>query len=104
MDSALNQLEKVVLLNSDAVSTMPHSPGYENDSRMQKEVKFLPMITPLVRVLTGMQSPSERVQVKDFKLFDQSLNPSQHEAIRFCLGSPEVACIHGPPGMRCVLD
>lgn len=81
MDKALNQLEKVVLPNSDA-----------------KEDKFLPNMTPLVRVLMGMEPPSDRVQVKDIKFFDQSLNPSQQEAIRFALGSPEVACIHGPPG------
>ncbi|KAM5531065.1 hypothetical protein V8D89_015285 [Ganoderma adspersum] len=81
MDKALNQLEKLLLPNSDA-----------------KEVKFLPNMTPLVRVLMGMQSPSDKVQVKDLKFFDQSLNPSQQEAIRFALGSPEVACIHGPPG------
>ncbi len=46
----------------------------------------------------GMAPPSERVLVQDISFFDQSLNPSQQEAIRFALGSPEVACIHGPPG------
>ncbi|TFK91033.1 P-loop containing nucleoside triphosphate hydrolase protein [Polyporus arcularius HHB13444] len=81
MDKALDQLEKVVLPNSDA-----------------KEDKFLPKQTPLVRVLMGMAPPSERVLVQDISFFDQSLNPSQQEAIRFALGSPEVACIHGPPG------
>ncbi|PIL23999.1 hypothetical protein GSI_13750 [Ganoderma sinense ZZ0214-1] len=81
MDKALNRLEEVVLPNSDA-----------------KGDKFMPKMTPLVRVLMGMQSPSNRAQIKDLKFFDQSLNSSQQEAIRFALGSPEVACIHGPPG------
>ncbi|KAI0336542.1 P-loop containing nucleoside triphosphate hydrolase protein [Cubamyces sp. BRFM 1775] len=81
MDKALDQLEKVVLPNSDA-----------------KEDKFLPKMTPLIRVLMGMAPPSERVPVKDLKFFDPSLNASQQEAIRFALESPEVACIHGPPG------
>ncbi|KAI0362103.1 P-loop containing nucleoside triphosphate hydrolase protein [Trametes cingulata] len=81
MDKALDQLEKVVLPNSDA-----------------KEDKFLPKMTPLIRVLMGMAPPSERVPVNDLKFFDPSLNPSQQEAIRFALESPEVACIHGPPG------
>ncbi|RPD66138.1 P-loop containing nucleoside triphosphate hydrolase protein [Lentinus tigrinus ALCF2SS1-7] len=81
MDKALDQLEKVVIPSSDA-----------------KEDKFLPKQTPLVRVLMGMMPPSERVPIKDLSFFDQSLNPSQQEAIRFALGSPEVACIHGPPG------
>jgi DNA polymerase alpha-associated DNA helicase A len=31
--------------------------------------------------------------------FDDNLNPSQKEAVRFALASSEVACIHGPPGM-----
>ncbi|KAI0831309.1 P-loop containing nucleoside triphosphate hydrolase protein [Trametes gibbosa] len=81
MDKALDQLEKVVLPNFDA-----------------KEGKFLPKMTPLVRVLMGMTAPSERVPVKNLKFFDPSLNASQQEAIRFALGSPELACIHGPPG------
>ncbi|KAI0748127.1 P-loop containing nucleoside triphosphate hydrolase protein [Daedaleopsis nitida] len=81
MDKALNQLERVVLPNSDA-----------------KEDKFLPKLTPLVRVLMGLSQPSAKVVVKELLFFDQSLNPSQKEAIRFALESPEVACIHGPPG------
>ncbi|KAI8998635.1 P-loop containing nucleoside triphosphate hydrolase protein [Trametes punicea] len=81
MDKALDQLEKVALPSPDA-----------------KEDKFLPKMTPLVRVLMGMAPPSERVPVKDLKFFDHSLNASQQEAIRFALESPEVACIHGPPG------
>ncbi|TBU35975.1 P-loop containing nucleoside triphosphate hydrolase protein [Dichomitus squalens] len=81
MIKALDQLEKVVLPNSDV-----------------KGDRFLPKLTPLVRVLMGMASPSEKVPIKDIKFFDGSLNPSQQEAIRFALGSPEVACIHGPPG------
>ncbi len=37
--------------------------------------------------------------MKDIQFFDNNLNPSQKEAVKFCLESPEVACIHGPPGM-----
>lgn len=60
--------------------------------------KFLPKLTALVRVLMSMAPPSEGLSVKELSFFDQSLNPSQQEAIRFALESPEVACIHGPPG------
>ncbi|KAI9064437.1 P-loop containing nucleoside triphosphate hydrolase protein [Trametes sanguinea] len=81
MDKALDQLEKVVL-----------------PIEVTKEDKFLPKMSPLIRVLMGMAPPSERVPVKDLKFFDPSLNSSQQEAIRFAMGSPEVACIHGPPG------
>lgn len=82
--------------------------------RMEKTIKLLqraavpdsssdsgkgPQIhTPLMRVLLGMSPPSERIPVKDIKFFDSSLNPSQQEAVRFAMESPEVACIHGPPG------
>ncbi|KAI0670379.1 P-loop containing nucleoside triphosphate hydrolase protein [Trametes maxima] len=81
MDKALDQLEKIVLPNSDA-----------------KEDKFLPKMTPLIQVLMGMTMPSARVPIKELTFFDPSLNDSQKEAIRFALESPEVACIHGPPG------
>ncbi|KAI0780930.1 P-loop containing nucleoside triphosphate hydrolase protein [Trametes elegans] len=81
MEKALDQLEKVVLPNSEG-----------------KDDKFLPKMTPLIRVLMGMSAPSERLAVKDLAFFDASLNNSQKEAIRFAIGSPEVACIHGPPG------
>ncbi|KAI0647054.1 P-loop containing nucleoside triphosphate hydrolase protein [Trametes meyenii] len=81
MDKALDQLEKIVLPNSDA-----------------KEDKFLPKMSPLIRVLMGMAAPSARISVKNLAFFDSSLNDSQKEAIRFALESPEVACIHGPPG------
>jgi len=56
-------------------------------------------MTPLIRVLLGLQPPSKRVPVTNISFLDEKLNPSQKTAIRFCLESPEVACIHGPPGM-----
>ncbi|CDO68285.1 hypothetical protein BN946_scf184799.g12 [Trametes cinnabarina] len=80
MDKALDQLEKVLLPNE-----------------VTKEDKFIPKMTPLIRVLMGLAPPSERVPVRDLKFFDSSLNASQKEAIRFAMESPEVACIHGPP-------
>ncbi len=52
----------------------------------------------LVNVLLDVSKPSKVQEVKDIKFFDSKLNTSQQEAIRFALGSPEVACIHGPPG------
>lgn len=55
-------------------------------------------LTPLIKVLMGMMPPSPLNKLEDISFFDESLNPSQKEAIRFCLESPEVACIHGPPG------
>lgn len=46
----------------------------------------------------GMQAPSEGVPIREVKFFDDGLNSSQQDAVRFALESPEVACIHGPPG------
>lgn len=45
-----------------------------------------------------MSEVSKREPIKDLEFFDQTLNPSQREAIKFAMESPEVACIHGPPG------
>ncbi len=56
--------------------------------------------TTLQRVLLGLSSPgtADAAQFKDMTFFDPTLNPSQQDAIRFALSSPEVALIHGPPG------
>ncbi|CAL1709626.1 unnamed protein product [Somion occarium] len=78
MDKTLDQLEKIVLPPAESSST--------------------PATTPLLRVLLGLSQPSEKVPVQDLTFFDETLNPSQREAVRFALESPEMACIHGPPG------
>lgn len=38
------------------------------------------------------------IPLEGLTFFDHTLNPSQKDAIKFALESPEVACIHGPPG------
>ncbi|KAF7800225.1 hypothetical protein EIP86_011472 [Pleurotus ostreatoroseus] len=81
MEKALEQLEKITIS------------GANNSGD-----KFLPTLTPLVRVLLGMSEVSKGQPVDSLEFFDQSLNPSQREAIKFAVESPEVACIHGPPG------
>lgn len=57
--------------------------------------------SPLYNVLLGRSNPSEynpeTAYGTDF--FDETLNASQQEAVRFCIGSEEIALIHGPPGM-----
>ncbi|OCH92757.1 P-loop containing nucleoside triphosphate hydrolase protein [Obba rivulosa] len=81
MDKALDTLEKLVL------------PGDVHSTD-----KFLPELTNLIRVLMGMTAPSEKIPIQDLRFFDDTLNNSQKEAVKFALESPEVACIHGPPG------
>lgn len=79
MDKAIDQLEKTVI-------------GSKSDD------KNVPELTPLVQVLMAMTTVSKRIPMTDIQFFDKNLNPSQKEAVKFCLESPEVACIHGPPG------
>ncbi|OCF60945.1 DNA helicase [Kwoniella mangroviensis CBS 10435] len=67
---------------------------------------------PLINSLLGIQLPSwsenfpstlgndeqDKVKEEDVKWYDDNLNDSQKDAIRFCLKADNVACIHGPPG------
>ncbi|KAI8973348.1 P-loop containing nucleoside triphosphate hydrolase protein [Mycotypha africana] len=52
----------------------------------------------LINVLLGQSQLSPVQSVNDINFFDETLNDSQREAVRFALGSPEIALIHGPPG------
>lgn len=53
-----------------------------------------------VRVLFGLTTPSPVSDEQgDLEWIDPSLNESQKDAIKFALGSREVALIHGPPGV-----
>ncbi|CAO3620166.1 unnamed protein product [Mucor fragilis] len=52
----------------------------------------------LINVLLGQSDLSTASIPTDISFFDDTLNDSQKEAVRFALGSPEVALIHGPPG------
>ncbi|KAF6751163.1 P-loop containing nucleoside triphosphate hydrolase protein [Ephemerocybe angulata] len=76
MDKAIDRLEKTVLPTGDD--------KWE--------------LTPLTQVLMGMKPMAEKTPVQNIAYIDPNLNDSQKEAVRFCLESPEVACIHGPPG------
>ncbi|KAJ3568025.1 hypothetical protein NP233_g5986 [Leucocoprinus birnbaumii] len=77
MDKAIDRLERII-------------EGRSDDKTAQ--------MTPLFQVLLGIHPPSDLVPVQNLTFFDDKLNPSQKAAIKFCLESPEVACIHGPPG------
>lgn len=56
--------------------------------------------SPLYNVLLGRSYPSnsDSDEAYGMDFFDVSLNESQEEAVKFSIGSPEVALIHGPPG------
>ncbi|KAJ3850391.1 P-loop containing nucleoside triphosphate hydrolase protein [Lentinula lateritia] len=85
----------VKLANSITYDRMDHAIEHlEKTIKGEKDTE----LTPLIKVLMGMMPPSPLNKLEDISFFDEFLNPSQKEAIRFCLESPEVACIHGPPG------
>lgn len=54
----------------------------------------------LTNVLLGQSDLSTPSKMDDIQFFDETLNDSQKEAVRFALGSPEISLIHGPPGVR----
>jgi DNA polymerase alpha-associated DNA helicase A len=59
---------------------------------------------PLQRVLFGISAPSEPEDVGEIQYFNPSgLNTSQKQAVKLALASPELALIHGPPGVRVFL-
>ena len=51
-------------------------------------------------MLFGFDAPSTRHPRHPLQIFDPSLNPSQQAAVKLALESPELALIHGPPGVR----
>ena len=51
-----------------------------------------------MEVLLGVSPPSTKTKIEGLTFFDDSLNTSQRDAVRFALESPEFSCIHGPPG------
>jgi DNA polymerase alpha-associated DNA helicase A len=95
MDKAINQLEKTIL-PSVRISVIDYT---DHADRLQGDGKSSGQLTPLIQVLLAMKSPSPKERIENLTFFDTSLNDSQKVAVRFCLESPEVACIHGPPGI-----
>jgi DNA polymerase alpha-associated DNA helicase A len=83
MDDAIDRLERAFLLSA------PTELG----------TKKAPERTKLMEVLLGMSPLSPLQKIEDVKFFDPSLHDSQKAAVRFALESPELACIHGPPGI-----
>ena len=54
----------------------------------------------LQRVLFGLARPSQLDDIGEIQYFNPSgLNPSQKQAVRLALSAPELALIHGPPGV-----
>jgi DNA polymerase alpha-associated DNA helicase A len=54
----------------------------------------------LANILLGRMKPSAIQESIDLKFIDETLNDPQKDAVRFSLSSPEIALIHGPPGVQ----
>ncbi|XP_054826082.1 DNA-binding protein SMUBP-2 [Eublepharis macularius] len=52
----------------------------------------------LIDVLFGSSEPSDNNDTKLLKFYNESLDASQKEAVRFSLAQKELSIIHGPPG------
>jgi DNA polymerase alpha-associated DNA helicase A len=82
MDQAVKRMAKIMLGSSE--STPPP-----------------PAPNSLQRVLFGLAKPSPVEDVGEIQYFNPSgLNPSQKQAVKLALSAPELALIHGPPGVR----
>ena len=92
MDKALNQLEKTAIPSSVVhVMFFPlllllTCVGFQTTEKPLHEM------TRLIQVILGLAPPSENVPIENLTLFDESLNASQKEAVKFALESAEVAC------------
>lgn len=85
------------------------------DSRMDQAVDRMSKVllgveqsappNALQRVLFGLSPPSSPDNVGEIQYFNESgLNPSQKRAVKLALASPEIALIHGPPGVSRTAD
>ncbi|KIW13912.1 hypothetical protein PV08_06693 [Exophiala spinifera] len=96
--------------NSDSVENIPdgklwlvklaNDVTYRRMNQTLSKLLKMPAYSSLQRVLLGLSSPGsvDMDKTKGLEFFDANLNPSQKDAIRFALSSPDVALIHGPPG------
>ncbi|KAF9256839.1 P-loop containing nucleoside triphosphate hydrolase protein [Marasmius fiardii PR-910] len=102
MDKAIDQLEEICVSNGIIPGSNTRAPAKEESASSNGTKSMDVTFSPLFRVLLGLETPSrpdlDNLTVKNIQFFDESLNESQKEAVKFCLASKEVACIHGPPG------
>lgn len=61
-------------------------------------------LSSLAGILLGRTKPSVIQELIDVSFIDDMLNDSQKDAVRFSLSAPELALIHGPPGVQILLD
>ncbi|KAL4263666.1 Coronaviruses polyprotein 1ab [Pleurotus pulmonarius] len=96
-DIDLPQVCRVLKL-ANSVTYDRMSKALETLEKTATDPKFSANRTRLMEVLLGITQPSKPLPLSGIAFFDESLNDSQKAAVKFTLESPEVACIHGPPG------
>lgn len=96
---ALRNEEEVHLSGTLWLVKLANSITYD---RMAKHMRKLQQNerSTLTRILLGESKPSDSEDIVDLELYDATLNESQVSAVKHAMGSPEVALIHGPPGVR----
>jgi hypothetical protein len=74
--------------------------GLERLQRMDINEKSLPMVNVLFEVFepTFNESNEKLNYIKNLTFFNDGLNESQKDAVRFALKVNEIGLIHGPPG------
>lgn len=101
MESTLRHIARIVLNPSFSSSTYVPSPAY--DDKLIRVLFGLTVPSSLdikeLKQLTQAEAGPEATEASPIKLFDETLNESQLEAVKFALTAGEVACIHGPPGV-----
>jgi DNA polymerase alpha-associated DNA helicase A len=92
--SAINRLAelRVKLSNEVTFTRMRNAMEKLRDTPVDK-------LSLLADILLGRKRPSLITHWLDVKFADDTLNESQKEAVRFSLSVPEIAVIHGPPGV-----
>ena len=83
---------RVKLANEATFKRMKDTMEKLRDTPMEK-------LSSLSQILLGQARPAHVDDLPHVKFIDETLNDSQKEAVLFCLTVPDIALIHGPPGV-----
>ncbi|KAI7863129.1 AAA domain-containing protein [Spinellus fusiger] len=78
---------------------LANSVTYERMIKSLERIKALGEsgVSEMAKTLLGLSKPSAPIDQSDIVFYDETLNESQKDAVRFALGAPEIALVHGPP-------
>ncbi|WVF71157.1 hypothetical protein IAT40_005955 [Kwoniella sp. CBS 6097] len=90
MDKTLLHLRRLIVPEDGAPSPHAQNFGLINSLLSIQSPTWSKTVPPTIK--------DEQQQQEGLQWYDDKLNDSQKEAIRFCLTAESVACVHGPPG------